>query len=97
MRWRETERWPWDQLVYDGETKPECWVALEERESDELRITVYQNRQPTTRIGITIDQWGTWLLFDEDEPLVVAQEDGTRAFLPAYIAALTRLKERLGG
>jgi hypothetical protein len=73
--------------------KTKSWIEFSDTENGQ-RATVFSNRKAGLTIDADIDQWGTWLTFKiGDSGHTIAQEHGTKSFIDAMIAALTKLKD----
>lgn len=83
----------WAEIKEGKVDKTKSWVEYVETEDGE-RITVFTNRKAGLTLSADIDQWGTWLTFKIGESShTIAQEHGTKSFIDAMIAALTKMKD----
>jgi hypothetical protein len=95
----EFDQWSikhWEEVKNGNVDKTKSWVQLEDYEEGEFgeRITIFTNQKAGFVLESQYDQWGIWYILKVgNESQTIAHELGTKSFLEALIAALTKLKE----
>ncbi len=83
----------WQEKKEGKIDKTKSWIELFETEEGQ-KLTVFVDQEEILSINADRDQWGTWITFGMNkENATVAQEDQTKSFVDALIAALTRFKQ----
>jgi len=79
--------------TFDNYSRGESEVVLLDSDVDETRIAVRVEGVDKMRLELYRDQWGTYLSFwVGGEEFTIAQEDGTRSFLDAFLAAIAECR-----
>ncbi len=83
----------WQEIKDGNVDKTKSWVELSDTEDEDVigqKVVVYRDRIPVLEIITDRDQWGTYITLKGGG--TIAQEDGTKSFIDALIAALAQLK-----
>ena len=92
----EFDQWStkhWEEVRNGKIDETKSWIQLQETEDGE-KLTVFTNQKEGLSIESQYDQWGIWYILKVgNESQTIAHELGTKPFLEALIAALTKLKD----
>ena len=92
----EFDQWStkhWEEVRNGKIDETKSWIQLQETEDGE-KLTVFTNQKEGLSIESQYDQWGIWYILKVgNESQTIAHELGTKSFLEALIAALTKLKD----
>lgn len=86
-------KWEFDHCSNE---QAKSWVELSEIENEldgDYELSLFVDKARVMRVSIYRDQWGTYITFQiDDKSFTIAQEDGTKSFMDAFISGLIGLK-----